>query len=962
MGETPETGRARAFVPEDASRVPAGPPNFIGRIDILNDLDSLLSQQPGEQPRTVVIEGMPGIGKTGLAVHWASVKRSEFADGAVFIDLRGFSTDSAINPAEAWRQLLISMGVPAHQIPDDYAARATMYHERLKNRDSLLILDNASGQDQVELLLPATSSPLAIITSRSHFREAEGRGFMRIYQLDVLSPEEATALLTSIIGEQRIQREPGAVKELIDICGYLPLALRIVAANLSRNPDAEISATVQELTAEPLTALSLDEAPNVAVRNTLDLSYRNLDDELKQTFRLLGLFPGRDVTAEAVAALTGTFLETAQASLLKLRLASMLEVSAPGRYRLHDLLHEFARECVSLEEDDADRFDAIERLLNWYLATARNLGGFLGRRRRGMTGGLPLGNTVADPDDWEMRLEWFEAERQNLVIAVRQADNVGSYSVAWELADALYDFLELRGFGSDNISVHRIGLSAAEHVGNLTAESYMRHHLAVIYRGLGRYDSAIKEAERSLRLNQSLHDRYAEAVVRNNIARIKYVTGDYLESLENAEIALSMRQEIGDRLGEAQTLNSLGRTLRALGRYPEALRVTLEALDIRQGINDHLGEAETLETLARLYRLLGWYEEALNCGNQALEMRRKLGDRLGEGESLQNLARVYRRLGSYSQARDYALRALKIMQDIGHRRGVAEAHATFGDIEVDSARTLDKALSSYRLSLEIRQEIGDQRGISESYLSIARALRKDGNYEESELNSLRSLNISQSIGDRFGEARTYDALARIYQLTGYSSRALDAAEKALEIRKEIGDLRGEGDTLDSIARIHRRTGEYHIALSYAEQAYDILRRIGDRRGQGKALDSIARIQLDEGELAKAIKTIRQAAETWSDIGDQRSLSKTLDLLEEIASFGATYAGKADTSTAPSKKWRSFLDGVISIFDITGTYGVSRQRNRADKRRAADINLAGAALRELMPDDSATYGQEELNGR
>lgn len=895
---------------------------------------------------SIVIEGMPGVGKTALAVHWATVVAQRFPDGAIFIDLRGHSVGTALTQQEALRQLLILMGVPDQQIPEDTGSRVSRYQERLSGRKVLIVLDNAHSASQVDALLPEAPDSLAVITSRYHLQELKSAKFTRIFRLDVMSLDDASALLASIIGESRISCEPGSAKELAEQCGCLPLALRIAAANLSSHPAADIASAVRELEQNHLSALAVYDDPAIAVRRAFDLSYQNLPADQQRLFRLLGLIQGRDAAAEACAALLGASLETVQVLLTKLKFANLIEEAEPGRYRLHDLLHEYARERSAAEDPAYAQQLAVRRLLSWYLATARERGGFLEWNPWGITEHPAKMRLPADPADWPGRIAWFEAERENIVAATRQAQAIGTDHLAWELADVLYDFLQLRGYSSDNITVHYLGLAAAQRLGNLHAEARMRQHLAVIERELDRNDAALEQTERVVSLSRQLGDRKSESAALNNLARIEYATGRYFDALSTAHAALRIRQDTNDRMGEAQTLNALAWTERALGRYTDSLRDALAALDIRQEIEDRLGEAGTIENLARVYRVMGWYEEAAKCGQSALEKRRVLGDRLGQGESLQNLARIYRRLGLYVRAREYALEALEITQDIGYRRGIAASYAAIGDIQVDSARDTE-ALENYRMALQIRDEIGDQHGASATHQSLARVYRKHGDYKQAISNAFRSIEISERIGDIYDEARAADSLARTYLLMQDYARALEFAERALTIRREIGDCRGEGDTLDCLARICRATRQYDRAIDHGQRSYQIQQDIGYRRGQAKALETIARAELDMGHVDSAIKTARRAAGIWADLGDQRSLGNILDVFEAIARTGLT---RGTAHGQAGKRQHVAVNG--SVQSTTGPRaGGAALRDVADRLlRLPALSEAEVSALGLDPDD------------
>jgi tetratricopeptide (TPR) repeat protein len=941
--------------PRTSSSLPPDPADFTGRQEALQTLDGILGQSEEDRPHAVIMEGMPGVGKTALTIHWAHTAADAFPDGYLYTDLRGDADLTAPTRDEVLWQILITLGIPGGQIPEAGNGRAQAYQERISGKRILIVLDNVRDEAQVKGLLPLSASSFTVMTSRSHLRQFANDDRVIMLKLGVLTPDEALDLVTTLVGPERVSREPGAAKDLVEICGYLPLALRIIAANLASSPGTELADGVAELERERLSALTLHTDPSITIRTTLDLSYRGLDEELRRTFRLLGLFPGRDITTKAAAALLDSYPEDAEILLAKLRLANLIDETAPGRYRFHDLLRDYARERADNDENPPDRQAAIHRLLTWYLTTARDQGDFLGQRRRRMDGPR-VPRTATHPEDREHRLSWFEAERQNLVAITKQAAEQGEDRLTWELADAVYDFLQLRSYASDNVEVHRLGLAAAQRTGELTAQVYMYHHLSVIHKAMDQYDVAQDEAEKATKAAVRIDDRYFEAAARNNLAEVHYAMGRYDESLRIEEDVLAIRRSIGDQLGEAQTLNSIGRTQQALGRYEEAFQNVHAALAIRREIRDPFGEAETLDTLSRLYRIRSLYHRALECGDEALKIRRERGDRIGEGKSMQSLARVYRRLGLYGRAQEYAEQALEIMKNVGNEHGVAEAYATLGDIYLDSSREYD-ALDPYEQAMEIRRRIRDSRGISEGLLSLARAHRKLGDVERSLEDGQSALAISKRIGDRFGEARALDSQARAYPLVGEHDKALALARKALRIQRTIGDRRGEGNSLDNMAHIYCWMRRYGPALEFARQAFETLTEDGDRRGQAKALDTIARAQLALRRPDLAIDAARTATETWAELGDKRSLVETLGVLVSIAEGRNADPEQSGPATRRARNGRSlagaFASGFGGIFDLFGPPEEFDATLPSFESALADAVHEQYAARGLAADDDTT---------
>ncbi|MFB9332147.1 AfsR/SARP family transcriptional regulator, partial [Actinoplanes octamycinicus] len=296
-------GAAAAAVP---AQLPAAVPGFTGRRDHLRRLDSLLGA-PGAEPgavAVVAVTGPPGVGKTALVTHWAHRVRDRFPDGQLHLDLRGYASDPPGRPIDALTQFLIALGTPADQVPTDVDAAARLYRSRLAGRRVLVVLDNANHPDQVRPLLPGDPGCVVLVTSRDQLTGLVARDGALGHRLGVLAADEARTLLEGLLGPAR-DAEARHLDRLAELCGGLPLALRIAAANLTGNPHRPITAYLDRLAEDRLAHLAVDGDPQTTVRAAFDLSYAALTPAARRLFRLLGLVPGPDIDAGAAAALAG---------------------------------------------------------------------------------------------------------------------------------------------------------------------------------------------------------------------------------------------------------------------------------------------------------------------------------------------------------------------------------------------------------------------------------------------------------------------------------------------------------------------------------------------------------------------------------------------------------------------------------------------------------------------------------
>lgn len=876
-------------------QLPLDVPGFTGRRDVLDRLDALIADA-GPAPVIIALSGMPGIGKTALAVHWAHLMADHFPDGQLFIDLRGYTKRGPLSPRKALGQALRTLRVPSSRLPVEEDELAALYRSRLAGKRALIVLDDAASAQQVYPLLPGTSSCVVVVTARRRLTALVARCGARATALDLLSPAEARDLVGEVAGRERTQREPDATAELVQMCARLPLALRVAAANLATRPHQSVAATVEALAeGDRLAKLAAGEDPGEAVGAAFDLSYRGLAPDRRRAFRLLGLFEGQNVAPAAVGALLGTMPEAARRLLDELETAGLVQAIGGDRYHLHELLREYAQGRALREDSSVVRTAAIQRLAMWYLTTAQQAGRFLDRYRRTIRQELTAPPVNPDPAERARHLGWFAAEQQNLTELTRQVARLHWDQLAWELADAVYDFFELRRYCHENLEVHRVGLEAAQRGADPVARFFMHHHISVIYRELGQTQEALLEAASALQLSLQVEDRYGEAAVLDNMARTHLQLSDYRMALELGKQALAIRREISDRHAEATTLDTLARGYQGLSEYGRAYECAADALEIRKEIEDLRGEAETLDNMARIYYGWGRISESQDATEQALRIRREIGDRHGEGETLAFLGYLYMRIGRHLQARAYAEEALSIRRKITDRQGEGHALVYLSTIR----RRLgwhEKAVEAGLEALDILQELRDRHGEAEALDSLSRCYRRMGVYERARQDANRSLVLRRSIGDRHGEANVLNALGLIELNAGRLGRARHAAKRSLRLCHLIDDRRGIAGSLDLLSKVYLQMGLAEKALRTAERGLSLEDDVGHSYGKVVTLRNLGEILLRLNRPADAMVRVRLARRLAAQIGVQHEEIKALRLLALICDAAADPAAAGAART------------------------------------------------------------------
>jgi DNA-binding SARP family transcriptional activator len=642
---------------------------FTAREHELADLDRLLdSAGPGRPAaRTQVLSGMPGVGKTALAIYWAHRVAHRFPDGQLHVDLRGYDPDGqALTAEDVLRGLLEALGVESRRVPAGPAAQVGLYRSLLAERRVLIVLDNARGAEQVRPLLPGSSGCVTLVISRIQLTGLVASEAACLLTLDALTEGEACALLAGRLGEQRIAAEQQAAREIAAACGGLPLALAVVAAHAAAWPRLPLAALAAELR-DAQGVLGSSPAADAAtdVRAVFSSSYRHLSSGAATVFRLLGLHPGPDVSVMAAASLAALPPDEVRPLLAELTRASLLTRQKAGRYACHELLRAYAADLAGRHDDQTARRAAVRRVLDHYLRTAYAADQMLDPYRDA----LPLppaddGVTVDDVSDQYRALGWLQTERPVLGAAVHLAAQAGFDEHAWKLAWTMARFFERQAQWHQWSVTHAVALDAAVRLGDPVGQAHIHRSLGWGSVSINRLDDAHAHSLRARDLYLQLGDRSGQARANLNLAQICLAAGNREGALGHAELALELYRETGDRIWEARALNCVGWCHAVLGEHRPALLACENALTMQQDSADDYGAAFTLDSLGYVHHLRGEYPRAAGRYLEAVSLWRQLGDCGNEATTLDRLGDAHCSAGDAGAARDMWSRALSILDEI----------------------------------------------------------------------------------------------------------------------------------------------------------------------------------------------------------------------------------------------------------------------------------------------------------
>jgi tetratricopeptide (TPR) repeat protein len=644
---------------------------FTGRHEATAQLRTMIeagARLSGKRIAVHSVQGIGGVGKTSLVVHIAHQVMRAYPDAVLFIELHAHAKGvKPMSTYEALGILLADLGVPGRLIPDDLAGRISLWRRELANVRALIILDDATGPDQVRDLLAGGDGCLFLITSRNRLIDLEGVSF---FPLDTLPAGEAVELFRLHLGDERAAGQEDDILKAVQRLYYHPLAIKMAVSRLLGHP----TRTVRDLLEEDLPAETKLLDVYDQLREMFELSYADLDEELQRFFRLLAVHPGAEITAETAAALAGVSLRDARRMLDELYNRFLVEEPLKYRFKLHDLTREFASREVSGMGSDPEPNDALQRLLKFYCFMASAASEKIGMHDLFAVATPGHGSGIAPPPDEPAALSWFDDELGNLLACASYANDQVILPFAWQIPALLMSYLRLRGFLGEAMSVLTRALQTLESEPDQVGEAIVRRRLGQAARLKDDRTLSREQLDRSYALTEELGDRQALAWCHHELGHLELGVGNFPSAREHFTAALAIHREFGYVGGEMAEKTNLGRVLCAQGEIGQARQYLQEALNTAAMRGDRRAEAFASYELGALERDHGAVDEGRELLTRALAIYQDTRNRYGQAECQRNLAIADRISGQTRAARKHLEEAMFTYIDLGYQGRIAQTH------------------------------------------------------------------------------------------------------------------------------------------------------------------------------------------------------------------------------------------------------------------------------------------------
>ena len=707
--ETPPEAPGPPLIPR---QLPADIRGFTGRREIIDQLcDSLVGGEGSDCPpgtRVALLTGMSGVGKTALAVHVGHVVQDHFPDGQLFIQLSG-DDGRPVAVDEVLQQSLRAIGAAPGTIPGESPELTKAYRSLLATRRILVILDDAVSFPQVMEFLPGGQNCAVIVTSRRRMVNLMGA---RSFEVGVLSSDSAQEMLSSLIAGSQV-KEAGdqGIAALAGLCGYLPLALRIVAAKLSEHPHWTVRRMADKLRDERNRLVEL-QAGSVGVEANISLTYKTLSPSAKTLFLRLALLGSSDFGSWVCAPLLEARPEEAEELLDELVASYLVEVRHPGdglvRFQLHELVRAFTVNHLAIEQSRQEQDDALRRLLACWLFLVchahRTIYGGDFVALHGTAARWPLPGQVTD-DLMRSPMTWFRAERRALLSAIGKAAASALDEICWDLTTTSVAFFEAESLFNDWWQTHELALEATRRAGNARGEAAVLCSLGELAYVRHQIPDAAASLTRAWEMFGAIGDVHGRALASGHLAFLDRLQGRSENAIARYARAVGDLRHVGDKIAAAHLLCGMAQVYLEREDYGAAELLLIDSAALCAGSGSSRVSTQIRFHVGEVHLGRGALESADDTFRSVLRQVRASDDRTGEAYALYGTGSVLARMGCYGAALAELKAALKLASDIGDRLVEGRTWLALGEVANATGRTV-AALAAFEKAVELFRQAG----------------------------------------------------------------------------------------------------------------------------------------------------------------------------------------------------------------------------------------------------------------